>query len=206
MDYDTFSRAPRSVAPRGPLPGLCRSEAPCGAFRRRSFTGEGTRDVTVWCSNDYLGMGQHPEVLAAMHEALDAVGAGSGGTRNISGTTHYHVELEAELADLHGKEAALVFTSGYVSNDATLSTLAAAASGLRHLLGRAQPRLDDRRHPPWRAARSASSGTTIRASRARSCSARRDRPKLIAFESVYSMDGDIAPIARSAISPRSTAR
>jgi 5-aminolevulinate synthase len=167
-----------------------------GAFpSAEHFAGSQSRPITVWCSNDYLGMGQHPKVIAAMHEAIDTVGAGSGGTRNISGTTHYHVELEAELADLHGKEAALLFTSAYVANDATLSTLvrllpgcvilsdeknhASMIAGIRH--GGGPKRI-------WR-------HNDIADLEAKLKEFDRDTPKIIAFESVYSMDGHIAPIA-----------
>jgi 5-aminolevulinate synthase len=169
--------------------------------RRGSFpvadhiAANGSREVTVWCSNDYLGMGQHPAVLAAMHEAIDAVGAGSGGTRNISGTTHYHVEIERELADLHGKEAALLFTSAYIANDATLSTLiklvpgtvvfsdeknhASMIEGIRH--GQCEKHIF--RH------------NDVVDLEARLKKFPKGTPKIIAFESVYSMDGHIAPIA-----------
>src|SRR6056297_2427088 len=153
-----------------------------------------TADITVWCGNDYLGMGQHPVVLDAMHEALDATGAGSGGTRNISGTTVYHNRLEAELADLHGKEEALVFTSAYIANDATLSTLPKLFPGLiiySDALNHASMIEGVRRN-----------GGAKRIFRHNDVSHLRalleaddpDAPKLIAFESIYSMDGDIAPI------------
>jgi len=151
--------------------------------------------VTVWCGNDYLGMGQHPAVLAAMHEALDTAGAGSGGTRNISGTTIWHKALEAELADLHGKEAALVFSSAFVANDTTLATLpklfpgliilsdelnhASMIEGIRH--GQCEKHIF--RHNDVAHLRELLEGLDPAA------------PKLIAFESVYSMDGDFGPIA-----------
>jgi 5-aminolevulinate synthase len=153
-----------------------------------------TQDVTVWCGNDYLGMGQNPVVLAAMHEALDATGAGSGGTRNISGTTVYHKQLEAELADLHGKEAALLFTSAYIANDATLSTLPKLFPGLiiySDALNHASMIEGVRRNGgAKRIFRHNDVGHLRELLAADDPSA----PKLIAFESVYSMDGDFGPI------------
>ena len=155
--------------------------------------------VTVWCGNDYLGMGQHPVVLAAMQEAIGAVGAGSGGTRNISGTTVYHKRLEAELADLHGKEAALLFTSAYIANDATLSTLRTLFPGLiiySDRLNHASMIEGMRRGGAgetrvWRHNDTAHLRALLAADDPAA-------PKLIAFESVYSMDGDFGPIAEVA--------
>jgi 5-aminolevulinate synthase len=164
---------------------------PRATWRRPDGT---EQDIVVWCGNDYLGMGQHPAVLSAMHEALDTTGAGSGGTRNISGTTLYHKALEAEIADLHGKEAALVFTSAYIANDATLSTLPRLFPGLitySDALNHASMIEGIRRH-----------GGEKRIFRHNDVAHLRQllesddpaAPKLIAFESVYSMDGDFGPI------------
>ena len=150
--------------------------------------------VTVWCGNDYRGMGQHPAVLAAMHEALDATGAGSGGTRNISGTTIYHNRLEAELADLHGKEAALLFNSAYVANDATLSTLPKLFPGLiiySDALNHASMIEGVRRNGGHKRVFRHNDVAHLRELMAADDA---DAPKLIAFESIYSMDGDFGPI------------
>ncbi len=197
MNYDAFFRKQLDGLRReGNYRTFMDMERKAGEFpRARHHRDKGRTEVTVWCSNDYLGMGQHPDVIAAMQETLTRCGAGAGGTRNISGTSHQHVLLERELADLHGKEAALLFTSGYVSNWATLSTLASKMpgcvvlsdagnhasmiEGIRHSQA---PRRIFKHNDPEDLARKLSDLDP-------------ELPKLVAFESVYSMDGDIAPIA-----------
>ncbi len=168
----------------------------CGAFPRAVWRGpEGAVEVTVWCSNDYLGMGQHPAVLAAMRAALDSTGAGAGGTRNIAGTTHKVVELEAELADLHGKQAALAFSSGYNANEAALSTLGRLLPGCVILSDASNhaSMIEGMRHAGC--ARIIFAHNDPAALERRLAGLEPGRPKLVAFESVYSMDGDVAPIA-----------
>ncbi|WP_287882673.1 MULTISPECIES: 5-aminolevulinate synthase [Paracoccus] len=167
-----------------------------GAYPQAVWTQpDGTEtQITVWCGNDYLGMGQHPVVLAAMHEALDATGAGSGGTRNISGTTVYHKRLEAELSDLHGKEAALVFSSAYIANDATLSTLRKLFPGLiiySDELNHASMIEGIKR---FDGAKRIFRHNDVAHLRELLAADDPEAPKLIAFESIYSMDGDFGPI------------
>lgn len=197
MNYQTaFESAVRRVKAEGRyrvFADLLRRKGDFPIARWRSPDGD-VRDVTVWCSNDYLGMGQIPCVVESMKAAIDDVGAGAGGTRNISGTTHYHVELERSLADLHRKDNALLFTSGYIANEATLATLGKILPGLiiysdelNHasmIEGVKGARCE--KHV-WRHNDVEHLEELLKA-------APIDAPKIIAFESVYSMDGDIGPI------------
>jgi 5-aminolevulinate synthase len=196
MDYESqFNQVLTQVKREGRYRVFADIVRKRGSFPEATqFTTQGERPITVWCSNDYLGMGQSAVVIAAMHQAIDVAGAGSGGTRNISGTTHFHVELESELADLHGKEAALLFTSGYIANDAALATLGNVLPGciifsdaLNHASMIEGMRRSKAKRLVWRHNDLAHLEELL-------VSADPSAAKVIAFESVYSMDGDIAPI------------
>ncbi len=197
MDFENFFQGELDVLRSdGRYRTFAELERRKGAFPRARRHVDGVVDeVTVWCSNDYLGMGQHPDVIDAMHDALESCGAGAGGTRNISGNTHHHVMLERELADLHHKESALLFTSGYVSNWAALGTLAARLPGCVVLsdAGNHASMIEGIRHS--RAERQIFAHSDPEDLNRRLAAIDPARAKLVAFESVYSMDGDIAPIA-----------
>jgi 5-aminolevulinate synthase len=196
MDYERFfAESLDSLRQEGRYRVFADLARHAGNFPNASYYNDGDeRQVTIWCSNDYLGMGQNPEVVAAMTEAVQKAGAGSGGTRNISGTTHYHVMLERELADLHGKQAALLFTSGYISNDATLSTLGSILPGcviLSDAMNHASM-IQGVRHS--KAPKKIFRHNDVAHLEELLAELDPDTPKIVAFESVYSMDGDIAPI------------
>jgi len=197
MDYEGFLESSLDgLKEEGRYRIFAELERRAGSFPSAKRYGAGeVSDVTVWCSNDYLGMGQHPKVLDAMHGALDQCGAGAGGTRNIAGTNHYHVLLEQELADLHGKQSALLFTSGYVSNWASLTTLASKLPNCAVFsdAGNHASMIEGIRHS--RADKYIFAHNDPEDLDRKLSQVDPDRAKLVAFESVYSMEGDIAPIA-----------